>query len=132
MLQILSVKTLAPKLDNYDVHKLLDVGGRAIATASVGRNVWLQLKHAELHGATSCCPLEREEDDLGWVVPGTSLIETIASQKPDCTVDLVTLGCTPFGGAGQPWLKGMGPVGVYKACIVPCTNSKDPFRAPFL
>ena len=32
MLPLLSIKSLAPKLDNYDMLKLLQTGGRAIAT----------------------------------------------------------------------------------------------------
>lgn len=75
VLPLLSIKSLAPKLDVYKADKLVRQGGRAIASASAGQNLWLGLKLSDLHEAGSMRPFDREEDSNGWRLPGTSPAE---------------------------------------------------------
>ena len=82
VLPLMSLKSLAPKLDVHTLEKLLTVGGRAIATASVAHNAWLGLKFEKLHEATNLNVLKREVDDHRWVIPGSSLLEKLVQQDP--------------------------------------------------
>ena len=67
-----SVKVLSPKQDIYSLNKLLEQGGRSILSCSNAVNFWASVRCAQIFKAFKVKPFEREVDEFGWSIEGSS------------------------------------------------------------
>ena len=96
-----SVKVMSPKQDLYLLNKLLEQGGRAILSCSNAMNFWTSVRCSQIFKAFRVRPFEREVDEHGWCIEGSSYAERLVRELPSEPHLIFTSGQSLLGGAAS-------------------------------